>query len=538
MKNTWIAVVFMVLTAFGVAHGDDRRYLEPGVFYAVGTITNVSSRSVYDLAVKAENVRIIFRDETGDPADEAIPEKIDQMIFHATVGFGEKSVYSLDLDEDPKESWLGKKVLFYAVRNGDIYDIVTYRDLEIFPRKFAILTAEEQLELPAIEQAAEIFKIKDDLEKIKEFIKLFESESMPMHLRYSAVRHIVWIMTENPEINFDLVSHLRKWWKNKQFDTEMRLLLDKLLAGNVPENYKYSDEEYAYREERIAFLRELLEDPELHEFTRKNIESDINRYQQINDKGEDLTLFGGPYSGLVGNNIRFDGIPSYKRNPAYTYSWDFGDDSTGIGESPRHIYKTAGTYTVSRTVYGGKGGPVTGTTTVTVTMPPPPVITATLVPPPNENGWNNSDVRVAFSYSDNNVGLAGGTPSKLVATEGANQVIQGSVANSAGLSSTIDVTINLDKTEPIISRLVLPETLSPGASGNVTVEATDNYGIEKVVVLVNQIMAQTLTVTPYTATITAPSNVIPGDTMTITVQAIDLAGNIKTETRTIPVVVK
>jgi len=38
-----------------------------------------------------------------------------------------------------------------------------------------------------------------------------------------------------------------------------------------------------------------------------------------------------------------------------TYSWDFGDDTTGDGISPSHHYLTSGTYTVSVTIYDSDG---------------------------------------------------------------------------------------------------------------------------------------------------------------------------------------
>jgi len=60
---------------------------------------------------------------------------------------------------------------------------------------------------------------------------------------------------------------------------------------------------------------------------------------------------GGPYKGLVGGDITFDGSDSTDSDGEVTeYSWSFGDGSTGSGVNPVHSYSVAGTYTVALTV--------------------------------------------------------------------------------------------------------------------------------------------------------------------------------------------
>jgi PKD repeat protein len=63
---------------------------------------------------------------------------------------------------------------------------------------------------------------------------------------------------------------------------------------------------------------------------------------------------GGPYTGDTGTAIRFDGSAS--RDPdgdALTYSWNFGDGSTGTGATPSHTYTASGRYEVSLVVNDG-----------------------------------------------------------------------------------------------------------------------------------------------------------------------------------------
>ena len=62
----------------------------------------------------------------------------------------------------------------------------------------------------------------------------------------------------------------------------------------------------------------------------------------------------GPYSGIVGVDIAFDGAGSSDADgDPLTYSWDFGDGASASGVGPTHAYAAAGTYTVTLTVGDG-----------------------------------------------------------------------------------------------------------------------------------------------------------------------------------------
>ncbi len=63
----------------------------------------------------------------------------------------------------------------------------------------------------------------------------------------------------------------------------------------------------------------------------------------------------GPYTGVEGTAVTFDGSESYDPDgDPLTYSWNFGDGSTGTGVSPSHAYTAGGSYSVSLTVNDGK----------------------------------------------------------------------------------------------------------------------------------------------------------------------------------------
>ena len=65
---------------------------------------------------------------------------------------------------------------------------------------------------------------------------------------------------------------------------------------------------------------------------------------------------GSPYHGFVGEEIILDGSLSYDPGGVIiVWYWDFGDGTTGNGETTPHIYSTSGTYNVTLIVTDNKG---------------------------------------------------------------------------------------------------------------------------------------------------------------------------------------
>ncbi|MDT7573123.1 MAG: immune inhibitor, partial [Actinomycetota bacterium] len=76
-----------------------------------------------------------------------------------------------------------------------------------------------------------------------------------------------------------------------------------------------------------------------------------------------------PRAATVGQRVTFDGSESFddRQAPAdLTYSWAFGDGSSGTGRTTSHTYSKVGTYTVTLTVTDADGAKTTVTETVTV----------------------------------------------------------------------------------------------------------------------------------------------------------------------------
>jgi PKD repeat protein len=75
----------------------------------------------------------------------------------------------------------------------------------------------------------------------------------------------------------------------------------------------------------------------------------------------------GPYSGTQGIPVAFDGSGSSDADGSIvSYSWDFGDGSSGNGATQSHTYQNTGTYTVTLNVTDDAGDSDTATTSATI----------------------------------------------------------------------------------------------------------------------------------------------------------------------------
>jgi parallel beta-helix repeat protein len=105
----------------------------------------------------------------------------------------------------------------------------------------------------------------------------------------------------------------------------------------------------------------------------------------------------------------------------------------------------------------------------------PPTITGTRTPDANPYGWNNTDVTVHFTASDEVSGLDGPVPADIVlSAEGSGQSVTREVSDLAGNSASATVhDINIDKTAPAIEGSRTPEANPSGWNNtDVTVKFT------------------------------------------------------------------
>lgn len=79
---------------------------------------------------------------------------------------------------------------------------------------------------------------------------------------------------------------------------------------------------------------------------------------------------GGPYTGLPGLPVQFDGRASTDpEDDALAFRWSFGDGTTATGAIPTHSYSTAGSYTATLVVTDAAGAADTATAAVTIQTP-------------------------------------------------------------------------------------------------------------------------------------------------------------------------
>jgi PKD repeat protein len=123
---------------------------------------------------------------------------------------------------------------------------------------------------------------------------------------------------------------------------------------------------------------------------------------------------GGPYSGVVAQNVPFSGTGSFDPDGSIgSYSWMFGDGGGGSGVSPTHAYASAGTYTVTLTVTDNLGAQTGATTATSITTAASEQYLANFnlsalarQPYTNESSYWNDILRAAYPNGQSSMLLA------------------------------------------------------------------------------------------------------------------------------------
>jgi plastocyanin len=68
----------------------------------------------------------------------------------------------------------------------------------------------------------------------------------------------------------------------------------------------------------------------------------------------------GPKHVSAGQAVSFHALGTVSAQPVMTYLWEFGDGTTGSGQSPKHVYRRPGEYTVTLVMFSGVGSAFPG----------------------------------------------------------------------------------------------------------------------------------------------------------------------------------
>lgn len=167
-----------------------------------------------------------------------------------------------------------------------------------------------------------------------------------------------------------------------------------------------------------------------------------------------------------------------------------------------------------------RSGPKTGLTLRVVGVDTqPPTITAAAAPSANALGWNNTNVTVSFSCGDSISGIENCPSPSMVTSDGAAQLVTGTATDRAQNSSVASLTINLDKTSPVLN-VTSPANGAVVSDQTVTLTGTTSDALSGVANITCDGVAASLSGASFTCT--QPLN---QGANAITVEAGDRAGN-------------
>ncbi len=186
-------------------------------------------------------------------------------------------------------------------------------------------------------------------------------------------------------------------------------------------------------------------------------------------------------TGNEGDTFYFDAAASDPGSDTLSYTWDFGDGSSGSGSSTSHIFTNDGSYTVTLTVTDGDGGEASTTVPVTVENLPPVIVSIAGDQTGNEGAALNFTVTAsdpgadalsyAWDFGDGASG-SGATVSHTYADDG-SYILTVTVTDDAGASVSDSITVVVANVDPTIASVTGDFSGLEGQSFSFEASATD-----------------------------------------------------------------
>lgn len=158
---------------------------------------------------------------------------------------------------------------------------------------------------------------------------------------------------------------------------------------------------------------------------------------------------GGPYAGVAGTAIQFNGTAS--TGAGLSYAWSFGDGATATDAAPVKAYAAAGIYTVTLTVTDVFGFQATASTTATISASSSVVLAANPGGPYSGvagtaiqfSGTASSATAVSFFWSfGDGTSATGAAPVKAYVAAGVYTVTL-TVTDSTGVQASASTTATI-----------------------------------------------------------------------------------------------
>ena len=215
-----------------------------------------------------------------------------------------------------------------------------------------------------------------------------------------------------------------------------------------------------------------------------NVTSTTATHTVTVDAAPSATFSTSPNPATLGPAVSFDASGSSDSFGTITsYSWDFGDGSTGSGATGSHAYQTPGHYTITLTVTNDAGQTTVVKHSITVDATPAssfsvsPSTTRTGAPVGFNAGSSSDTVGTIVAYAWNfgdGASASGLTATHAYASPGSYTVAL-TVTNDAGQTATATQTVTV-YAPPSASFSVAPATTLPGGAVNFNAGASSNPG--------------------------------------------------------------